>query len=255
MKLKELKFIFSVMPLLTAGGCMYFADVTSREVTYPCNEDRSCVDGFKCAESLKFTQGECLPVCATISDCGNFGYCLDGACHAYSTLTVDGKTYKTVVINNKEWMAENLATKQTNGGSAVTCYADIEQNPQFIEQYGCLYDQTDAIRVCPAGWHLPSEEEFQNLIAFAGGDITTSSEIPAKRLRDKSFHEGENTYGFSALPAGYRYAGRNNVDPFYDRMGDFAYFCSTGSPLKITWMSVEIEKKENISCSVRCIKD
>ncbi len=253
MKLKELKFIFSVMPLLTAGGCMYFADVTSREVTYPCNEDRSCVDGFKCTESLKFTQGECLPVCATISDCGNFGYCLDGVCHHYGSLTVGEKTYKTVIINNKEWMAENLATTKQAGDDSPLCSANIEEKPKFIEKYGCLYEQSAANKVCPSGWHLPSEAEFEDLIAFAGGDITTSSKIPAKRLRDKSFYDGENTYGFSALPAGYRY--HDSIYDYYYEMGEFAYFCSTGSPLEITWMSVEIEKKENISCSVRCIKD
>ena len=75
----------------------------------------------------------------------------------------DGKEYKTVKIGDQWWMSENLAFK-TESGSFT--YTDLED---YVQTYGYLYNWETAKEVCPEGWHLPSDAEFEKLSNFLGG--------------------------------------------------------------------------------------
>jgi len=69
---------------------------------------------------------------------------------------------------------------------------------------GRIYNWETAMKVCPEGWHLPSDEEWQKLVDFVG------KEIAGKKLKarygwtwDKRHNEsgnGTDDYGFAALP-------------------------------------------------------
>jgi len=109
----------------------------------------------------------------------------------------DGKTYRTIKIGgDKAWMADNL-NYATQGGS--WCYGGVESN---CNQYGRLYDWKTANAVCPDGWRLPSNQEWETLIGAAGGQSA------AVRLKAKNGWSdggnGTNDYGFAALPGGHR---------------------------------------------------
>jgi uncharacterized protein (TIGR02145 family) len=116
----------------------------------------------------------------------------------------DGQTYKTVKIGDQTWMAENL-NYQTKSGS--WCYENKADN---CKQYGRLYDWNTAMAVCMAGWHLPSSQEWNNLVAAAGGDAA------GKKLKSKSGWKnngnGSDDFGFSALPSGYRYGNGSFIN-------------------------------------------
>jgi len=77
----------------------------------------------------------------------------------YGSVKICDKTYKTVVISNKTWMAENLDCPHTNPGSK--CY---NNDPLNCHKYGRLYTWYIAKKICPRGWHLPTNNEWEVLI-------------------------------------------------------------------------------------------
>jgi uncharacterized protein (TIGR02145 family) len=114
----------------------------------------------------------------------------------------DGQTYKTVKIGNQVWMAENL---RFNVGDGCWCYQDNEDN---CKKYGRLYTWDAAKKACPAGYHLPSREEWAELVDYAGGKETAGKKLKSKsgwdNKDDGSSGNGTDEYGFSALPSGIR---------------------------------------------------
>jgi uncharacterized protein (TIGR02145 family) len=90
-------------------------------------------------------------------------------------------------------MAENL----NFDCPGAKCYGNDSKN---AEKYGRLYDWETAKKACPPGWHLPSNEEWQTLVDFAGGTKF------GDKLKAKSgwngIGNGTDDFGFSALPGG-----------------------------------------------------
>jgi len=112
----------------------------------------------------------------------------------------DGQVYKFVTIGSQTWMAQNLNYKVAGS----KCYDNENKN---CRKLGMLYDWETAVYACPDGWHLPSDEEWQKLIDFAGGD-----DIAGKKLMAKNYWNGNGTddYDFSALPGGFGYSTSSN---------------------------------------------
>jgi len=127
----------------------------------------------------------------------------------------DGKTYKKVKIGNQTWMAENLnynisGSKCYGDGGRVVSFRDSEGYPieeevtdetirEYCANYGRLYDWAAAMKACPAGWHLPSDDEWTALTDSVGSSA-------GKKLKSKTGWSGDgngtDNYGFSALPGG-----------------------------------------------------
>jgi uncharacterized protein (TIGR02145 family) len=124
----------------------------------------------------------------------------------YFTDSRDGQKYRAVKIGGKSWMAENLNYKTGNSW----CY---EGNDANCKQYGRLYDWNTAKSACPAGWHLPSREEWNALKSSAGGDVAGKNLKAAYGWNENG--NGTDEFGFSALPGGYRYTGGSFNDAGY----------------------------------------
>ena len=136
--------------------------------------------------------------------------------------------FRTVPIGTQTWMAENLNCN-VNGSR---CYAS---NPANCTKYGRLYNWSTAMGlpsscnenicssqinskhkgICPEGWHLPTNEEWDKLFRFVDGDTGTESPYESKTAgkylkATTGWNEdgnGTDQYGFSALPGGLVFVG------------------------------------------------
>ncbi len=107
----------------------------------------------------------------------------------------DGKTYKTVKIGNQIWMAENLNFKTISGN---WCYEDLNY---YCDTYGRLYNWETAMYVCPNGWHLPSKEEMEILLANVDSIDTYASLLPKGNSGFDNILSGRffKSYGFTGI--------------------------------------------------------
>jgi len=213
----------------------------------------------------------------------------------------DKHVYKTIKIGAQTWMAENLAYLPAINSPEEGSYTKPFYYVQGYEgrdsvslarakvldnyfDYGVLYNWIAAIKVCPSGWHLPKDAEWEimeNFLIDKGYGYGGRGEDIAKSLASCDFWEcpdndcQEEAVGFeperndsscfSALPGGYFfYAEGGNLQGFY-ALGTHCYWWSSVEKDKTGayawWFSSyrsdlergESEKGEGFS--VRCIKD
>jgi len=122
------------------------------------------------------------------------------------TDTRDGKTYRTVRIDGKTWMAENL-NYETEGSKC--------SDPDCM--YGRLYDWNTAARVCPSNWRLPNNTDWDNLIQETGGNKVAGRVLKAQtgwHINKKGEGNGTDDYNWAALPGGR--LGRTRFSAFDD---------------------------------------
>jgi uncharacterized protein (TIGR02145 family) len=85
---------------------------------------------------------------------------------SFGSLEYEGQQYKTLQIGNKVWMAENLNYNARSGRSR--CY---DNNPDNCAIYGRLYDYATAMTVCPEGWHLSTNDDWDEMFRFLEGSM------------------------------------------------------------------------------------
>lgn len=207
-------------------------------------------------------------------------------------LTYHGDTYRTVWINNREWMAVNLSTSRYRDGSSIATgltntqwqntnagafaifphaeIADLTSVDGVLKAYGALYNWyaiDDSRGLCPPGWHVPSRADWDDLVAYAGtavnagGKLKSVRTVPGPHPRWESPNTGAtDDYGFSAIPSGGR-----GYDGTYSGLGYFTFFwTSTSFNVDNAWArllvanSVQIgsgDVDKNLGLSVRCLRD
>ena len=205
----------------------------------------------------------------------------------------DGQEYKTVKIGDQVWMAQNLNYAYTDvpfdnrGYTSDSTSWCLDNDPANCAKYGRFYTWTAAMDsvgewstngkgcgygktcsvasagsttlvrgICPEGWHLPREAECKVLFTAT---VEGSSMAGLKSATGwSSSGNGTDTFGFSALPAGWSYHGG------YSREGDNAYFWSSteyksnnayGMGLSYDIYYVNVELSKDYGFSVRCVKD
>jgi uncharacterized protein (TIGR02145 family) len=136
----------------------------------------------------------------------------------------EGNTYKTVRIGDQTWMAENLKTTEFSDGTSIPVVSDTSawsalvspgvcwynnKGDSIREIYGALYNFYAAAsgKLCPSGWHVPSDVDMQMLLNFLGDTLTGGGSLKEKGTAHwKTPNTGAvNNTGFTALPAGIRY--------------------------------------------------
>ena len=131
---------------------------------------------------------------------------------------VDNNVYKTVTIGTQVWMKENLKTTKYNDGTPIIkslssnewkrnstgAYTIYKNNARNNTTYGKLYNwyAVNSCKLCPKGWHIPTNAEWNILTTFIGGDAGAKMKSASSWKRSNSLATNES--GFSALPGGER---------------------------------------------------
>lgn len=184
---------------------------------------------------------------------------------------IDGNIYQSVKIGSNCWMNENLRTTRYADGRSITniykyqCpeYPNAENN---ATTFGLLYDWYDALDsnitrtraihkqgICPAGWHIPTDDEFYELI---------NTDLQTVRSTDYwLYNAGNNASGFDMKPAGlYNY----NTGRYENLLGNsYLWSATTISTSKARcyaadcncYLIYELTVDKTSAFSVRCVKN
>jgi len=132
---------------------------------------------------------------------------------------IEGNSYKWLRIGDQLWMAENLKTTKYANGDVIpdgTGVGDLlgATEPKYwfaynddlnnSNTYGLLYTWhtiKDSRNVCPAGWHVPSDDEWDELAGYGEGyKLKETGTTHWQSPNDGATNET----GYTALPGGYR---------------------------------------------------
>jgi uncharacterized protein (TIGR02145 family) len=204
-------------------------------------------------------------------------------------VTFNGYTYSTVILGNgQEWMAENLRTANYANGDPIPNVTDATQwsnlttgawchynnNNQYENPYGKLYNWytvADSRNVCPTGWHVPFEQEWNGLILYLDQSADTTSfdqsfisggklKMTGTQYWQNPNNNATNDINFSAVAGG----ARNSGGVFTSSMSlcyiwSITEYNSTQSWYRILYsnngaVSKNVVGKKN-GLSLRCIKN
>jgi len=206
----------------------------------------------------------------------NFVDCTDG----------DGNDYPVIVTpkgegksENLMWMGGNLRTTRYNDGNdipvitnnidwsnlATPAFCWLNNNESANKSvFGALYNwyTVNTGKLCPAGWRVPTDEEWTSLTDILGGEKVAGGKIKEAGTEhwDAPNTDATNVSGFTALPAGYRMA--NGIftglreygkwwssSPVNDQEAWFRYVAYSFGNVRRSIFD------KNFGCSVRCVKD
>lgn len=191
----------------------------------------------------------------------------------------DGNVYKYIKIGNQVWMAENLRYLPSVSdpgifsaemptyyvyGYSGTSLAGAKGSFNY-GAYGVLYNWAAAKVACPAGWHLPTNEEWTQLANYLGGKAVAGIKLKetGKTHWQSTNTDVTNQTGFTALPGGFR-----DFDGTFKSTGYRGYWWSAteGDELYSAWHihlsynagGLGMESFAYVKfagISVRCVKD
>jgi uncharacterized protein (TIGR02145 family) len=147
---------------------------------------------------------------------------------AQTVTDIDGNVYDTIHIGTQVWLKENLKTTRYNDGTAIPLVTDSaiwssKTTPAYCwynndsankNPYGGLYNwyTVNTGKLCPSGWHVPSDAEWHSLILKYDPQSTMGYHVESTTAGDflkeagsahwNIYNTGNNSSGFTALPVG-----------------------------------------------------
>lgn len=268
-------------PLGRPGSCGYSLSSSSSRI-YPSSSSQriflSSSDEMFSSSSIEWSSSSTRSILAQPCRVDGIDNC------QYGTLVDerDGQSYKTVLIGTQTWMAENLNYYDQSLYAISWCY---NHRVSYCDSYGRLYTWTatmDSVKndcgsgskcsptlpvqgVCPSGWHLPSNSEFEELFEALGGKSSAGEMLKSQTAgwSNNNFGKsgmGSDAFGFSALPIGFYYRGD------FSDIGKYAYFWSSTENdewnayyMGVYHNSATAELRgggyKSYAFSIRCLKD
>jgi len=191
---------------------------------------------------------------------------------------VDGNVYHFLTIGTQIWFIQNLRTTRYRNGEAISTiddwmqwrdattglYCNYSDDANYVFKYGSIYNWyavADSRGLCPIGWHVPSESDWNTLVAFLGGTTIAGYKLKSTEGWRYEYNggNGDNSSGFSALPAA------SKDGPSYDQIDANAkWWSSTEYSWQVAYSTFVSFKGSPIGqgktfkyygFSVRCLKD
>ena len=152
-----------------------------------------------------------------------------------------------------------------NGANNTGAYCNNNNDASNATIYGRLYNWyavTDGRKLCPTGWHVPSDAEWVTLTTFLGGE-----DIAGCKMKESGIvhwaapnTSATNESGFSGLPGGFR-----SPQGEFGSVGSFGFWWSSSKdndsfPLhRLLYYRIGTVTRKgagvNYGESVRCLKD
>ena len=193
----------------------------------------------------------------------------------------NNKNYKTNKIGSQTWICENLDVATFRNGDPIpeanskeewerageekrpmSCYYDFDQSNG--EKYGKLYNYYavhDSRGLAPEGFHIPSENEWNQLIKHLSEDFAGFKMKTSLGWEKRDFAGGSNVSGFSAVPAGWILS-----DGRFEKMGYMTGWWSSDESYDPTKWGKYLddlmdcaefgeESRKSEGNSIRCLRD
>jgi uncharacterized protein (TIGR02145 family) len=265
------------------------AGVPGKDGTFPTGNKKGEMnywDGNTWISVTPGNNGQLLTFCDGVPTWTIGGQCPDAtpptSGYGPNITDVDGNSYKTVYIGTQQWMGENLKTSKYSDGTPIPNVTDNTQWSNITTGAWCNYNNSDSLgniygklynwyavstttngnkNVCPSGWHVPSDTEWNTLSDYLGG-----AEVAGGKMKEVGTSkwispntDATNTTLFSGIPGGYRGNDGNN-----NFIGSYGYWWSSSDyNADITWNRSLNESSGNVNryssdkvngLSVRCLK-
>jgi uncharacterized protein (TIGR02145 family) len=198
----------------------------------------------------------------------------------YTISDADNNTYNIIKISDQVWMTENLKTTKYNDGTNIplvtdnTAWANLDapgycwynnDSSSYAQIYGALYNwlTVEAGKLCPTGWHVPTDAEWTTLTDYVGGTSVAGGKLKETGITHwKSPNTGAtNETGFTALPGGYR----NYYEGAFNSIGNIGVWWSKseyntdsawGRRMRYNYSDVSKAGYDKaMGFSVRCVRD
>lgn len=181
-------------------------------------------------------------------------------------MDIDSNIYPTVQIGQQIWMQENLRTTRFANGFPINGIWTYDFDTAAVEIYGLLYSWTSAVdtcRICPDGWHVPSEHEFSVLVEYLGGRKLAGGYLKERGLDhwEGPNNGANNESKWNGIGAGYYspisflYINRKSIGYWWSRTSNTP---EKAFIITLDRMSMDVDYihyPKDFGFSIRCLND
>ena len=202
-------------------------------------------------------------------------------------ITYSFQTYNTIQIGSQCWLKENLNigirinAPSPQGNNAIIekwCYDNVDEKCNI---WGGLYQWAEAVQylngatnysswnpipsgnvqgICPSGWHIPKQDEWDLLITFLGGE-----DVSGGKMKETGFSHWDPPNTGATNGSGFTGFGSGRHGGFFMLIAQMTWFWeATEYSSSVGWHRVLLYTSDDcqrtysdkiVGNSVRCVKD